>query len=194
MASSKVGGGRKMPRLPRAGKPQKVTGVATGQPLPAEYSIIMRQNLEVSPAHPLGDITEVSDEAEDDGEDAGYSVIRQEDMGGYLSEEMSEEGCVSEEGEGVEGEGEEGDVSEEGEEGEGKGGREEEGGVVGKKVEEGVAKEDVSKANGGAREEEEVSEDSVFESEVENVDTYPSGGEEYNDEKELLHKTDYYMP
>ena len=41
-----------------------------------------------------------------------------------------------------------------------------------------------------------MSEDSVFESEVEreDVDTYPSGGEEYNDEKELLHKTDYYMP
>ena len=131
-----------MPRLPRARKLQKVTGVATGQPLPAEYSIIMRQNLEVSPAHPLGDITEVSDEAEEDGEDAGYSVIWQENMDGYLSEEMSEEGCVSEEGEGVEGEGGEGDVSEEGEEGEGeeKGGREEEGGVVGKEVEEGVAR------------------------------------------------------
>lgn len=70
------------------------------RPPSAEYSVIMRRNLDLqlTPSQSLEDILEVSDEDEEEEEGwrnrmtaAGYSIIRHEDMDDYVSEGTSEE-------------------------------------------------------------------------------------------------------
>lgn len=84
------------PDSARTGQPPILLGRARNtETLSAEYSVITRQNLDLSPAHSLEDIQEASDEDEVGGAEApqvvesGYSMIRQEDMEGYVSEDMS---------------------------------------------------------------------------------------------------------
>jgi hypothetical protein len=74
----------------------RINYTGTSRPVPSQYSIIMRQDLDISPALSLEDIPEVSEEEEEEEEEewtipAGYSIIRREDMGGYVSESVSEE-------------------------------------------------------------------------------------------------------
>lgn len=81
------------PRLLRTGQIQNSNSRAGAtEPLSSEYSIIMRRDLDLTPAQSLEDIPEVSEEEEEGGRDsAGYSMIRQEDMDTYVSEGVSEE-------------------------------------------------------------------------------------------------------
>lgn len=66
----------------------------TGEPLSSEYSVITHQNLDVNSSHSLEDILEESGEVEEvvgnAGIQAGYSVIRHEDIDAFVSEGESE--------------------------------------------------------------------------------------------------------
>lgn len=81
------------------------TGMQAGPLLniSSKYSIIMRQDLDISPAQSLDDMQEASDEDEVQVGGAGapvvsgYNVIRKEYMDGYVSETASEEESREEE-------------------------------------------------------------------------------------------------
>ena len=83
------------PRLPRTGNSGARVSYSSNSPVSSGYSIIMRQNVDISPTQSLEDIPEVSEEEEEVGSgdefQAGYSVIRKEDMDSYVSEDVSDE-------------------------------------------------------------------------------------------------------
>ena len=88
--------------------PQSFTA---GSHLEPGYSVITRQNMDISPAHSLEDIPEATEEEEKEEEEeeeeveeevgggyvAGYSIIRKEDVDAYVSDGVSEEEAVSSE-------------------------------------------------------------------------------------------------
>lgn len=85
-----------LPRTRQSGNSSAVVSYSSNSPVPSGYSVIMRQNVDISPLQSLEDIPEVSEEEEEresgDEIQAGYSVIRKEDMDSYVRDDVSSEG------------------------------------------------------------------------------------------------------